>query len=353
MSLRLIEAYIPTEALDDFPEALTDCDYVHLWQSDLSEDGALLHILLDSTDTEEISDLLVDRYGKSDRFRLILLPVEATLPKVEEPEPEAGINESAHDENDTAKNDAKRGIRRVSREELYEDLSRSSKLTMVYMLMVALSTIVAAIGIIRNDVAIIVGAMVIAPLLGPNMGLSLAAALGDRDLARQALKATGTGVTIASVFSVAMGMVIKFDPGVQAIVQRTQPSLSDIALALAAGTAGALAFTSGVPSVVVGVMVAVALLPPLVVAGLMAGSGNFDASLGALTIVLVNIACVNLSAMGTFFLLNVRPRSWWEADRARRATRYASAAWVCLLGMLLVLILWGPFAPPILGSGRG
>lgn len=345
MSLRLIEAYLPSSALDDFPDLLTDCDYVHLWKSDLSDAGALLHILLESDAVEEVSDLLVDHYGKEDEFRLVFLPAEATLPKVATSEKEAESEGNKQGGNDKQNNNAKRGVRRVSREELYEDLSRSSKLTAVYLLMVVLSTVVAAIGIMRDDVAIIVGAMVIAPLLGPNVGLSLSAALGDRELARQALKATGVGVATAASLSVAMGMLIKFDPAVQAIVQRTQPGLSDIALALAAGTAGALAFTSGVPSVVVGVMVAVALLPPLVVAGLMAGAGSFDASLGALTIVLTNITCVNLSAMGTFFLLNVRPRSWWEADRARKATRYAGTAWVVLLGVLLALMLWGPFAP--------
>ena len=351
MSLRLIEAYLPSSALNDFPELLAECDFVHCWKSDLSDAGALLHILVEVADSEKISDLLSDKYGEESEFRLVLLPVEATLPKVEEPEQQNGDKEIKQGENDKPNNDNKRGIRRVSREELYEDLSRSSKLTAVYVLMVALSTVVAAIGIMRDDVAIIVGAMVIAPLLGPNVGLSLAAALGDRELAKQALKATGVGVAIAATLSVTMGLLIQFEPGVQAIVQRTQPGPSDIALALAAGTAGALAFTSGVPSVVVGVMVAVALLPPLVVAGLMAGAGNFPAALGAVTIVLTNIACVNLSAMGTFFLLNVRPRSWWEADRARKATRYASIAWVVLLGLLLALILWGPFAPLTGSSG--
>lgn len=92
--------------------------------------------------------------------------------------------------------------------------------------------------------------------------------------------------------------------------------LGDIALALAAGSAGALAFTTGVPAVVVGVMVAVALLPPLVVTGLLAGSGHFDRAVSAFILVTANVTCLNLAAVGTFLMQKVRPRTWWEAERA-------------------------------------
>jgi uncharacterized membrane protein len=110
-------------------------------------------------------------------------------------------------------------------------------------------------------------------------------------------------------------------------------------LALAAGSAGALAFTSGVPSVVVGVMVAVALLPPLVVAGLLAGAGHWMPAAGALVLLLTNVTCVNLAGVVTFLLQKVRPRTWWEADRARSSTRLAVAVWILMLAVLLALIL--------------
>ena len=103
------------------------------------------------------------------------------------------------------------------------------------------------------------------------------------------------------------------------------------------GAAGALAFTAGVPAVVVGVMVAVALLPPLAVAGMLAGAGE-PGAVGALTLCLTNVTCINLSAMATFYLQGVRPRTWWEAGRARRATVRAVVAWALLLAALAVLI---------------
>ncbi|MCB9898641.1 MAG: DUF389 domain-containing protein, partial [Planctomycetes bacterium] len=125
--------------------------------------------------------------------------------------------------------------------------------------------------------------------------------------------------------------------------------LSDIALALAAGAAGSLAFTSGVSGVVVGVMVAVALLPPLVVAGLLAGSGHWTLAARALVLLLTNVTCVNLAAVATFILRKVRPRTWWEGERAKKATRIAVTTWIVMLGVLLALmwLLHGPSGLPL------
>jgi uncharacterized membrane protein len=88
--------------------------------------------------------------------------------------------------------------------------------------MAALSSVVAAVGLLRNDLAVIIGAMVIAPLLGPNVALSLATTLGDTDLARQALRANLMGLTVALTLSVAVGWLLPVDPSLPAIFHRTQ-----------------------------------------------------------------------------------------------------------------------------------
>jgi len=190
-------------------------------------------------------------------------------------------------------------------------------------------------------IAIVIGAMVIAPLLGPNIGLSLASTLGDLDLAKRSLRAIGAGVFTAAAVSLLLGVALTVDPAGPEIAGRTHAGLGDIALALAAGAAGSLAFTSGVPAIVVGVMVAVALLPPLVVAGLLAGSGHGKLAFGAFILLLTNVTCINLAAVGTFLIQKVRPRTWWEADRARKATWIAAGTWIIMLGIMVSLILAG------------
>ncbi|MFN2429125.1 MAG: DUF389 domain-containing protein, partial [Cryomorphaceae bacterium] len=88
----------------------------------------------------------------------------------------------------------------------------------------------------------------------------------------------------------------------------------------------------------IGVMVAVALLPPLAAVGLLAGSENYAMALGALLLFITNIICINLAGTGTFLALGVEPRRWWEAKKANEATWRAIAAWVVMLLVLGAII---------------
>ncbi|MHC4136094.1 MAG: TIGR00341 family protein [Planctomycetota bacterium] len=202
-------------------------------------------------------DVLERQFTGTEGFRVILLPVEATIPRPPEPEPEPEPPPRS----------------RVGREELLDDLASGTRITTVYLALVVLSTIVAAVGLMRDNVAVVIGAMVIAPLLTPNVALALATALGDFELMRKALKTNLIGIATALVFAVVVGAVL---PRVDSagIASRTETGFADIILALAAGAAGALVFTTGVPATLVGVMVAVALLPPLVTAGLRLAAGD-------------------------------------------------------------------------------
>jgi uncharacterized hydrophobic protein (TIGR00341 family) len=138
-----------------------------------------------------------------------------------------------------------------------------------------------------------------------------------------------------------MGVIFEVDNNLSEIASRTEVDGSDILLALAAGSAGVFAFTTGASSTVIGVMVAVALLPPLVVCGLLIGSGYIYGGLGAFLLFLVNVICINLSGVGTFLIQGVSPRVWWEADQARRFSKKAVIIWAFTLGALsFILYLW-------------
>ncbi len=116
-------------------------------------------------------------------------------------------------------------------------------------------------------------------------------------------------------------------------------SLGDVLLALAAGSAAALSFTTGVLSALIGVMVAVALLPPLVTLGMLVGVGRWDMALGALLLLLTNLICINLAGVVTFLARGIRPLTWWEERKAKKATRQAIAIWTFLLILLVMVIL--------------
>jgi uncharacterized hydrophobic protein (TIGR00341 family) len=181
--------------------------------------------------------------------------------------------------------------------------------------------------------------MVIAPLLGPNVAMSLGTTLGDLSLLRNGLLTALAGIAAAMAISVVIGVLLQVNPATPEIASRSGVGFGDIAVALASGTAGALAFTTGVSAALIGVMVAVALLPPLVTFGLLLGGGHLALATGALTLFLVNLICVNLAGVTTFLLQGIKPTSWWETNRAFKATRITIVLSVILLAVLVGMIL--------------
>jgi uncharacterized hydrophobic protein (TIGR00341 family) len=181
--------------------------------------------------------------------------------------------------------------------------------------------------------------MVIAPLLGPNVALSLATALGDTQLVRRSIVTNLAGVATASLVAVAIGLVVDVNPLAAEISTRTSVDLGNLLLAIGAGAAGTLAYTRGLSGAVIGVMVAVALMPPLVVAGMLVGEGELSAARGALILTATNVIGINLAGTLTFVAQGVRPRLWWEAERARRRVRSALAMWLTAVAALVVALL--------------
>jgi uncharacterized hydrophobic protein (TIGR00341 family) len=328
MALRLAHIYLPKDSsgfLDDLREKFNIIEHFEVEEKNRKE----IKLLLDAEMAEPVLDFIENRYGLQEGFRVIVTPVEAVIPRLEvEEKPEVD------EENLKSERDAKR----IYREELYEDINSVSSGGHTFILLVILSAFVAAIGLLRANVAIIIGAMVIAPLLGPNMGMALAATLGDSALAKRSLKTNFTGIAFAVTIAIGLGWFATVDVTNPEITSRLNVSYADFILALASGAAGALSFTSGVPGSLIGVMVAVALLPPLMVFGLLLGDGQFRTSLNALLLLMTNVVCVNISGVAMFLYRGVRPNSWWEAKKAKKQTRIAIAVWMALLATLSILI---------------
>jgi uncharacterized hydrophobic protein (TIGR00341 family) len=350
MVLRLIEMVLPEEEKESLERLLTSNKLAVLgvwtaplegiwerpvggvWKKIFTERKILVKILVSTADSEAVIDLLEKRFRRTEGCRLVVLPVAASLPRPElaEEEPETKT---------LPEEKPKKKSRRIGREELYADLAYTTGLSRIYVFMVILSSIVAAIGVMRDNVAVIIGAMVIAPLLEPNVSFSLATILGDGSLARRALEANLVGIGTAIVISCFMGSVLSVDPTTPEIASRTVVGLEEVALALASGSAGALAFTTGVSATLIGVMVAVALLPPLVTFGLLMGSGHESLAWGAMLLFVANFISVNLSGVATFLVQGIRPLGWREAKRAKRASLMAMALWLLMLVVLVVIII--------------
>ena len=332
MALRLIEMVLPEENSEGVHELLKGQQVLDIWYESLLEGQVLVKILLLAEKTQTVLDILQKNFAMTKGFRIIILPAEASIPRPVEEEPPQ--KEEVQPEK---KPEIK--VARISREELYADIVDRSRLSKIYIEMIFLSSIVASFGLLSNNIAVIIGAMVIAPLLGPNVALSLATTLGDIALVRTALKANLAGILIALAISVFIGFTFTVNPDTPEIASRTKVGLDSIIVALASGSAGVLAFTAGISAILIGVMVAVALLPPLAAFGLLLGSGHEVQAMGALLLFSINIICINLAGVVTFLAHGIHPRTWWEADKALRATQIAIVLWVILLLALTAVVL--------------
>jgi uncharacterized hydrophobic protein (TIGR00341 family) len=284
---------------------------------------------------QSLLDALESLLESDDDARVIVFSVDATLPR---------LSEETADDPEKAHARRRQAIT-ATREELYTEIARGARLDGNYLLLVVLSTIVAAIGLVEDNVAVVIGAMVIAPLLGPNIAFAFATSLGDRPLAMQALGTSVAGLVLALALSFCMVLIWPIDLSSHEIVARTDVNLASVALALASGAAAVLSLTTGLSSALVGVMVAVALLPPTAVLGMLLGSGRWEQASAAALLLAVNVVCVLLSAKLVFLVRGVKPRTWLERTKVKQSQVLYIGLWAALLAVLvLVIILRGPVA---------
>lgn len=289
----------------------------------IGEDGMQqMRLLVEDDHLQLALDTLQNVLGAQVTSRIIVLPVETVLPQVEE-------EKTKKDKKDSAS---------IARERLYTEVAQGARLDSNYFLLVILSTIVVTIGLIKNNSAVVIGGMVIAPLLGPNLALSLGTALGDIALIRKSLLTLGIGILL-SVFLAALFNVL-FSPSLESheLLSRTEVRLDAVLLALASGAAGAISLTMGAAGALVGVMVAVALLPPAVTLGILLGDGQIGLAMSAGLLLAVNVVCVNLAIKVVFLIKRISPRTWLEKENAKKAMTFYILAWIIMLLILLFLI---------------
>lgn len=321
MAFRLIEVILPKEKNEETKELLKKFDVMDYEADESSETHLEFSIVVEQDKSEKLLEVLQKRYSKLENFRIIIIPVEAYIPI---PEKDENNEEAENPEG------------RISREEIYEKVSEMSELTKIYMILVGSSAFVASIGLINDDVAVIIGAMIITPLIGPSIGLSLANVMGNKKFAYKAIKTNLIGILIASIISIIVGIVFPINPQNPSIVLRTDVARGSFFLALASGLAGSLAVTSGLTSAFVGVMIAVALLPPLAAFGLLIGSGNYVLALGAILLFSVNFVCINLTATLSFIAQKIGPFEEEAVINAKIMRRKSLIIWIMIL-----IILYG------------
>ena len=325
--MKIVEVVADESYIDSIKNIVEKNDVPDFWVvSSESEGRKVVRILVKPEQRQTILDALQGLLSTSLSARVVVIPIEATLPREEEPEKKTKIISATE----------------TTREELYNSIGKNARLNRTYLLLIFLSTVVVAIGLLKDNVAVVIGAMVIAPLLGPNLAMALGTALGDTDLMWKAFKTGLAGMSLALVLSILIGVFWPLNVESQELLARTYVGLDSAVLAMASGAAAVISLTSGIPSILVGVMVAVALLPPAATMGLMLGAGQTDLAYGAAFLLAVNIVAINLSAKLGFLIQGIKPRTWLEKEKAKQSMLSYIIIWVLTLAALLFVIYFHP-----------
>jgi uncharacterized hydrophobic protein (TIGR00271 family) len=195
---------------------------------------------------------------------------------------------------------------RESRVELLERITEGAKISKDYIMLMFLSTALASLGLLQGSTAVVIGAMLVAPLMGPLIGAGMGITQGNALLFRVSLKSVLAGIASGFVVSLLIGFLNPgFEPSLE-IEARGEPDLLDLGIAFLSGFVAAYAFANTkLASSIAGVAIAAALVPPLAVVGVALTIGQPIISLNASLLLATNIVAIILGASVAFRILGL------------------------------------------------
>ncbi|WP_224333642.1 TIGR00341 family protein [Haloprofundus halobius] len=322
--MRFIQAMLPVGSRQAATDALREqeIDFA-LSEASGREFAGVLFVPVEPEGVESVVDLLRDAGVEEDGY-VAVTDVETI---VSDRTPETDDDENpAH---------------RVSVDELRAQMRDALHRTPVYAVLALVSAVLATAGLLLDSPTVITGSMVIAPLLGPAVAVSVGSIVGDDELVRRGLARQLGGLVLviggAAVFAASLRLLVL--PEVQLatlgqVDEFSDPNSLTLFIALAAGVAAGLSVTAGVNTGLVGVAVAAAVVPPSGVVGLGLAYGSPETALGAAVLVLVNVLSINLTCILALWLSEYRPDGWVERKRARQYLTRGVA--VLVVGLLVV-----------------
>lgn len=220
-------------------------------------------------------------------------------------------------------------------QQLQADLLTESTLDPSYLVLIISSCAIATFGLLANSTAVIIGAMIVAPLMLPIRGLAFGALEGNVLLFRRGLLALAIGTLLAVILACCLGWLVGIANFDSEVLARSEPTLLDLGIAIAAGgISGYAKIQPKISGSLAGTAIAVALMPPICVIGLGLSQANWSLSQGATLLYLTNLLGITLSCMLIFLLAG-----YASFHRARKPL-----TWALVLTAILVVPLGISFA---------
>ena len=332
--MRLVQVTIPAGKRQTVLRVLDDegIDYVVTEETSGREYTAVAYFPLPTNAVEPILEELRDVGLDREAYTVVLSAETVVSERFEQ------LKESYAEKEESEE--------RIARQELEARAEELASSLPTYVVMTVVSAIIATAGLLLDSPATVVGSMVIAPLIGPAMAAAVGSVIDDTDLFRRGAVLQLLGVILSIVAATAFAIFVQttnlvppgLDPlALSEVEERLSPNFLSLAVAIGAGVDGAISLMTGISAALVGVMIAVALIPPAATVGIGIAYGEPSLALGSAVLVAVNVLSINLAALVVLWYSGYRPQRFFQRDQARVATLKRV---VFLVGAIAVLSLF-------------
>ncbi|WP_222918280.1 DUF389 domain-containing protein [Natrinema sp. SYSU A 869] len=332
--MRLVQVFVPEAVRGDALRVLEseDLDYVRTDENSNEDNGELVTFPIPTQAVDHVLTSLRE-VGIEDDFIVVSSIETARTPRIEKLE-ERYVNGREEDDS-------------IAREEIRTRALNMMPGRVTYYAMTVLSALVATAGLLLDSPAIVVGSMVIAPQVSAALTSTVGLVLDDRTMVRDGLSSLAIGLGVAILSAFAFAWVVRFSGAVPSTIDitaiaqvqnRISPGLLAIVVGVCAGAAGAFGLATAIPVSLVGVMIAVALLPAAAAVGIGLAWGHATVTLGAFVLVAVNAASILLAGLAVFLYLGYRPEGWTRGRLRENVSRDRVGTLVIVLALGTVAV---------------
>ncbi|WP_254839084.1 TIGR00341 family protein [Natronomonas marina] len=333
--MRLVQVTIPAGKREAVLDLLDEegIDYVVTDETSGREYTAVAYFPLPTNAVEPILEALREAGLEREAYTVVVSAETVASEKFEALQEEYAEREESEE--------------RIARQELEARANDLAPSLPTYLVMTVVSAVIATAGLLLDSPATVVGSMVIAPLIGPAMSAAVGSVVDDAEMFRRGVVLQALGVTLAVAAATAFAILVQatnlvppgLDPlALSEVEERLSPNFLSLAVAIGAGVAGAISLTTGVSTALVGVMIAVALIPPAATVGIGIAYGEPALALGSVVLVAVNVLSINLAALVVLWYSGYRPEQFFRQDEARVATLKRVAVLVAAIAVLSLFL---------------
>ncbi|MFW5974019.1 MAG: TIGR00341 family protein [Natrialbaceae archaeon] len=333
--MRLVQITIPSGKRETLLSKLDDegVDYVVADETSGREYAGIAYIPLPTNAVEPVLETLREA-GLDDESYTVVMEASTVVSRRFEQLKERYAEEPDEDQ--------------IAREELISAADSLAPSRRTYVVMTVVSAVIATAGLLLDSPAVVVGSMVIAPLVGPAMAASVGTVVDDTEMFRRGVRLQVLGILLAIGSAFAFAFLVRHVhlvpplpdvTTVPEISERVAPDFLSLVIAIGAGIAGIISLTTGVSAALVGVMIAVALIPPAATVGIGLAWGQLIVSLSSAVLVLVNVLSINLAALVVLWYSGYRPEHWFRRNEARQATLKRIATLIVAIAVLSVFLI--------------